>query len=92
MKPNWRKHVTTLLGAAAVAVAMGTAPIAAAAPSDADNPDHSRQWCAQQAAAQYMCGGSGNVQVMTLRRTRITTPYLVSVKQCIRIAALTLGT
>jgi hypothetical protein len=63
MTANWRKHVATLLGAAIVAAGMGTAPIAAAAPSNADNPDQSQQSCAQQAATQYMCEGSGNVQV-----------------------------
>lgn len=63
MTPHGQKHVATLVGAAIVAAAMGTAPIAAAAPSDADTPDHPQQSCAQQAATQYMCGGSGNVQV-----------------------------
>jgi hypothetical protein len=63
MTPNWRKHRTTLLGAAIVAAGMGTAPIAASASSDANNPDHSQQSCAQQAATQYVCQGSGNVQV-----------------------------
>ena len=57
------KHMATpLLGAAAVAAAMGAAPAAAAAPADAQQPDQSQQSCEQQ-GTQYICEGRGNVQL-----------------------------
>jgi uncharacterized low-complexity protein len=57
------KHSATLLGAAAMAAAMGAAPIAAAAPSDTDHSDQSQQSCEQQGASQYVCEAPGNVQL-----------------------------
>jgi hypothetical protein len=56
-------HIATLLGAAAVATAMGTAPVAAAARGDSQQSDQSEQSCDQQGASQYVCEGPGNIQL-----------------------------
>jgi hypothetical protein len=57
------KHIATLLGAAAVAASIGAAPLAAAAPADAQQPDQPQQSCEQVGASQYKCDAPGNVQL-----------------------------
>ena len=63
MKRIGLKRIATLLGVAVVAAAMGTAPIATAAPADAQHSDQSQESCQQQGASQYICEGPGNVQL-----------------------------
>ena len=57
------KRIASLLGGAAVAVAIGAAPVAAADPADAQQPDQPHLSCQQEGASQYECGSPGNVQV-----------------------------
>jgi hypothetical protein len=57
------RHIAPLLGGAVVAVAMGAAPVAAAAPADTQQTDQSQQSCEQQAALQYVCEGPDNAQL-----------------------------
>jgi len=57
------KHSAPLLGAVAVAAAIGAAPVAAAEPADGQQPEQPQQSCEQEGASQYECESPDNVQL-----------------------------
>ena len=57
-----QKAIATLLGAVVVAAAIGTAPVAAADPADAQQPDQPQQSCEQQGAT-YRCDAPDDAQL-----------------------------
>jgi hypothetical protein len=58
------KHIATLFGVAAVAAAVGTAPVAVAAQQeDSQQSEQPEQSCDQRGASQYVCEGPGNAQL-----------------------------
>jgi len=59
-----RKHLVPMLGAAAAAAAIGTAPLAAGeGPSDAQQSPPPGQSCVQVGGSQFKCESPGNVQL-----------------------------